>query len=228
MSLHPSFHIEFTRQHERELRRRLAKPTRSRRDETGRTDGTSELAELVPAARAGDSQAWASLVTRFSPALRATARTYRLQPADVDNAVQATWESALTHIAQLREPEAIGGWLTVIVKRQALHTIRSNRRESPAAEVPDAERPDVPTLEQPLIQAEQHAAVRAAVGRLPDRQRSLIAALLDSSKTSYADLSVKLTMPQGSIGPTRERALDRLRRDRQLAATLTVTSDSEL
>jgi RNA polymerase sigma factor (sigma-70 family) len=227
MSLHPSFHIEFTRQHELELRRRLVKPTRSGGDATGSAGGTSELAELVPAARAGDSQAWASLVTQFSPALRATARTYRLQPADVDNAVQATWESAMTHIAQLREPEAIGGWLTVIVKRQALRTIRSNRRENPVAEVPDEERPHVPTLEQPLLEAEQHAAVRAAVGRLPDRQRSLIAALLDGSKTSYADLSVKLRMPPGSIGPTRERALDRLRRDRRLSATLAVTSDSE-
>jgi RNA polymerase sigma factor (sigma-70 family) len=133
----------------------------------------------------------------------------------------------LTHIAQLREPEAIGGWLTVIVKRQALRTIRSNRRESPVEEVPDAERPDVPTVEQPLLEADQHAAVRAALGRLPERQRSLIAALLDGTKTSYAELSVKLRMPQGSIGPTRERALDRLRRDRQLAATLAVTSDSE-
>jgi RNA polymerase sigma factor (sigma-70 family) len=162
-------------------------------------------------------------VTRFSPTLRAVAHGYRLQPADVDNTVQATWESALAHIAQLRDPKAIGGWLTVILKRQATHTLESHRRERPLPEAPDPERPGTLTVEQSLVQAEQFAALRAAVARLPDRQRSLITALhLDGSRTTHTELSSKLRIPRGSIGPTRERALARLRRDRQLATTLTL------
>jgi RNA polymerase sigma factor (sigma-70 family) len=160
-------------------------------------------------------------VTRFSPTLRAVAHGYRLQPADVDNTVQATWESALAHIAQLREPEAIGGWLKVILERQAAHTLESHRRERPLPEVPDPEREDVATVEQSLLQSEQLAAVRAAVARLSDRQRSLITALhLDGSRTTHTELSSKLRIPRGSIGPTRERALSRLRRDPQLTTTL--------
>src|SRR5215472_9773270 len=182
MSLHPSFHSEFTRQHERDIQRKLAKPTRSRRDSAGRIDANAdELAGLVQAARSGDSQAWESLLARFSPMLRSVARDYRLQPADVDDVVQATWEAAISHIAQLREPEAIAGWLGVIVRRQALRAIRSHQREVPVAELLEREEPSRPGVEDNLLRAEQQVAVREAVGRLPDRQRSLITALLRDS-----------------------------------------------
>jgi DNA-directed RNA polymerase specialized sigma24 family protein len=70
------------------------------------------------------------------------------------------------------------------------------------------------------VQAEQREAVLAAVDRLPDRQRSLITALFYGSASSYQALSTKLGMPPGSIGPTRDRALGRLRRDRRLASAL--------
>ena len=224
MSLHPSFHSEFTRNHERDIQRKLAKPTRSRHDPAGRTDATAdELAGVVQAARSGDSQAWESLLARFSPMLRAVARDYRLQPADVDDVVQATWEAAISHIAQLREPEAIAGWLGVIVRRQALRAIRSHQREVPVAELLEREEPSRPGVEDNLLRAEQQVAVREAVGRLPDRQRSLITALLRDSEPSYTELSTKLRMPHGSIGPTRARAFSLLRRDRRLAATLAPT-----
>jgi RNA polymerase sigma factor (sigma-70 family) len=222
MTLHPSFHSEFTRQHEREVRRALAKPARSRREAAGRTDETAdELGALVQAAQAGDSQAWGSLLTRFSPMLRAAAREYRLQPADVDDVVQATWEAALSHIAQLREPEAIAGWLGVIVRRQSIRALRSRQREVPVAELLERDESHRPGAEDGLVRAEQQVAVRAAIGRLPGRQRSLVTALLSDSSPSYTELSAKLRMPQGSIGPTRERALSRLRRDRRLAMALT-------
>jgi RNA polymerase sigma factor (sigma-70 family) len=155
--------------------------------------------------------------------LRAVARDYRLQPADVDDVVQATWEAAISHIAQLREPEAIAGWLGVIVRRQALRTIRSHQREVPVAELLEREEPSRPGVEENLLRAEQQVAVREAVGRLPDRQRSLITALLRDSEPSYTELSTKLRMPHGSIGPTRARAFSLLRRDRRLVATLAPT-----
>jgi DNA-directed RNA polymerase specialized sigma24 family protein len=60
-------------------------------------------------------------------------------------------------------------------------------------------------------------ALRAAVKRLPDRERAILDAL-NHVADSYAQISRSLDIPLGSIGPTRERALARLRRDRYLAS----------
>ena len=128
MALHPSIHSDLTRHHELELRRRLARPGRAATKRPG-TETPDGLVELVAAARAGDPQAWSSLVTRFTPMLRAVARDYRLSPADVDDVVQTTWVAAFTHLAQVREPEAVSGWLCVTARRQALRTIKSRQRE---------------------------------------------------------------------------------------------------
>ena len=43
---------------------------------------------------------------------------------------------------------------------------------------------------------------------------------------SYTDVSRKLDIPVGSIGPTRERALALLRRDRQLSALVSSSGPS--
>ena len=64
-----------------------------------------------------------------------------------------------------------------------------------------------------LIRGEHRARLRAAVHGLPDRHRRLMATLLASPTPSYADVAVALDMPVGSIGPTRRRAIELLRRD---------------
>jgi hypothetical protein len=81
-------------------------PTR-RADRAG-TD--ADIATLVVAAGAGGDAAWRRLVTRFEPRLREVVRSYRLSPADVDDVLQTTWLRLFTHIGQIREPAAIGGW----------------------------------------------------------------------------------------------------------------------
>ncbi len=222
MTLHPSIHSDLIHQRELELRRRLALP---RRGEAKPSDEASRrLGKLVRASRSNDPYAWKSLVESFTPMLRAVAHDYRLSAADADDVVQATWAAAFTHIAELREPEAFGGWLCVTARRQALRTIRSRQREIAVEEPRHPGESDDAAFESSLVQEEQRAAVDAAVERLPQRQRSLIVALFYGT-SSYQTLSSKLRMPPGSIGPTRERALARLRRDRRLAAALQPTYD---
>ncbi len=222
MALHPSIHSDLTHQRELELRRRLALPGRSAAKSTD--EASKRLTMLVQASRSRDPYAWESLVECFTPMLRAVARDYRLSAADADDVVQGTWAAAFTHIAELREPEAFGGWLCVTARRQALRIIRSRQREIAVEEPRHPDESDHPAFETSLVQDEQRAAVDAAVERLPQRQRSLIVALFYGT-SSYQALSSKLRMPPGSIGPTRDRALARLRRDRRLAAALQPTYD---
>ena len=67
------------------------------------------------------------------------------------------------------------------------------------------------------MESERRDAVAAAVERLPDHHRVLVGELFGPSLPSYAEVSSKVGMPIGSIGPTRERMLERLRRDARIA-----------
>ena len=213
---HPLIHDELARQRSQELKA----GGRNRRDvHPGEPDLVShELTDLVRRARLGDQQAWEGLVERLTPALRATARSYRLNAADVDDAVQSAWAAAVRHIDRIREPEAIAGWMLVTVRREALRILRAHQGEIPVAELPERMTPDEPLPVNGLLESERGEALRAAVESLPVRQRTLMHALIHQPEPSYDELAKRLSIPVGSIGPTRQRALVRLRRNRQLAA----------
>jgi DNA-directed RNA polymerase specialized sigma24 family protein len=74
--------------------------------------------------------------------------------------------------------------------------------------------------EQELLTAERHAALRAALADLPPSSQRLIALLAQDPPLPYAEISVRLGIPVGSIGPSRSRCLDRLRRHPDIAALI--------
>jgi RNA polymerase sigma factor (sigma-70 family) len=178
------------------------------------------LAELTQDAAAGCEAAWRALVTRFDPMLRSVVRGYRLDAANAEDVVQTTWIRAYQHLDRLNEPEAVGGWLAVTARREALRSLQRGVREIPAEVPMRMEETDGATPESAVLQRERSAALRAAVARLPQRQEQLLSAILRQPGVSYGDLSAALAMPTGSIGPTRERALSRLRADQALSRVL--------
>jgi RNA polymerase sigma factor (sigma-70 family) len=188
-------------------------PKESHVPSEARTDPTA----LARSAAAGDRIAWEALVERVTPTLRSVARGFRLAPADVDDVVQATWLAAFTHIGKLRRPEAVRAWLIVTARREALRSLQRSAQEVLTDDVPDHAVTDDEALEAALA-AEQVHAVRVALRRLPDRQRQIIEGLFSPDQAGYAELSARLGIPIGAIGPTRERALARLGRDPELTA----------
>jgi RNA polymerase sigma factor (sigma-70 family) len=183
-------------------------------------DDLAATARLVRSAAAGDSRSWDELVARFTPRMRAAARGFRLSKADVDDVVQAAWLAAFQHINRLEKPESIGSWLLVTVRRAALRSLQRNARELLLEELPTPTEPDAAGPAAVVIEAERRTAVLAAVKRLPDRHQPLVDPAVAEAQTSYAELSVKLGMPVGSIGPTRGRVLERMRRDPRLLAAV--------
>jgi DNA-directed RNA polymerase specialized sigma24 family protein len=73
-------------------------------------------------------------------------------------------------------------------------------------------------VEQELLTGERHAALHEAFTRLPPCCQRLIAVLMEDPPVPYAQISARLGIPIGSIGPSRRRCLDRLRRDPAIAA----------
>lgn len=170
-------------------------------------------AELLNAARAGEEPAWEELIRRYGGLVQATANSFRLQQSDVANVVQSTWLKLFTSASSIRNPEKLGGWLTTTARREALALIRRSRSEitveSIGAERPSSDR----TPEDVVVAAETRNEVRAAVGSLTGRSRQLVDALFYEPECSYAELSQRIGLPVGSIGPTRMRALWNLHRE---------------
>src|SRR4051794_1156544 len=174
------------------------------------------LVATVNAAAAGDELAWDALVHRFTPMLRRVARGFRLAPHDVDDVVQSCWLSLFGSLHTLREPAAIAGWLATAARRQSLRARQGVVREALCEFPLDDGHAGPECLESVVLEAERVGVLRDAMRRLPGRQRKLLEAMIDEPDRSYADVSRGLGMPIGSIGPTCERGINRLRQDDRL------------
>jgi RNA polymerase sigma factor (sigma-70 family) len=176
-----------------------------------------ELSCLARGAAAGDESAWNELVRRLDGVLRGVARRYRLASADVDDVVQTTWLRAVDHVGRLNDPGAIAGWLVVTTRREAMRTLQRGVREVLTDDTTTIDDPDPASPEVLAIARERRAALHGAVDRLAGRQRVLLSSMLATPAPSYEQIAERLAMPVGSIGPTRDRALARLRDDPDLA-----------
>jgi DNA-directed RNA polymerase specialized sigma24 family protein len=87
------------------------------------------------------------------------------------------------------------------------------RRVEPVEDV-DVLRPAVTAdgPERVVLDREDGAVLWGAVARLSDRHRALLSSIAFPDYASYATISARMGMPIGSIGPTRRRTLDKVRR----------------
>jgi RNA polymerase sigma factor (sigma-70 family) len=178
----------------------------------------ADLEGTVLAAADGDGAAWRSLVDRFAVHIRAIARSHQLSAQDADDIEQSTWLRLLENIGGIRRPGAVAGWLTTTARRESLSTIKAGRREVPAEETVLDRETAAPVDGARLTAAERSAALAEAIAGLSDRDRSLIGLLFAEPEPSYAEISDALGMPVGSIGPTRQRCMARLRDNPRLQA----------
>lgn len=169
--------------------------------------------ELVRAAAGGDQSAWDELVRRYAALVWSVARAHRLDATDAADVSQTTWLRLVEHLGRLREPEHLGGWLVTTARRECLRVLARTGRELPddTAGV-DRAGPAEDSPEGHLLTDERRRLLWQALQLLPPRCQTLLRTLAGSPDASYADVSAALGMPVGSIGPTRMRCLDQLRR----------------
>ncbi|MDA0181683.1 sigma-70 family RNA polymerase sigma factor [Solirubrobacter phytolaccae] len=179
----------------------------------------AELERLVRDAADADDAAWNTLVRGYGPRLHAVARAQRVGSHDAEDVVQMTWLKLFTHIGTVREPAKLGGYLQTITRHTTWRHVSATRREQLEPDAIDAAVDDrQPGLEEGLIAEERSAVLAAALECLPPREKRLMQMLVREPEPTYAEISAELGMPIGSIGPTRARCLERLRRDPRLAA----------
>jgi RNA polymerase sigma factor (sigma-70 family) len=180
------------------------------------------VVELLHRVREGDRAAWDRLVALCTPMLRRIAGRHRLGTADAADAVQNTWLCCLQQLHRIRHPAALRSWLATTCRRECLSLLRHRARcratDLTAADGRLSQRAaeDVPDPVEWVLAAERVTVLRDAVAALPSRQRAVIRAVFTDQAGSYTDIAAALQLPPGSIGPTRQRAIQRLRQHPRL------------
>ena len=199
-------------------------------DDTHRRRDDSVVADLVARASGGDDRAWGALVERYAPLIWSICRRHRLDAAAAEDVGQTVWLQLVDHLDRVREPAALAGWLATTTRRECVRVLRADRAAQSARYVPDFELlPDEQgeTAEQEVLAAERHAALREAFARLGPRDQQLIAILIEDPPVPYAQISERLGIPVGSIGPNRARCLAKLRRHPAIAALINADAAAE-
>jgi len=191
--------------------------------EAGSMRDDPPVAELVARARNGEKRAWDALVERYAPLVWSICRRHGLSGADAEDVGQTVWLQLVDQLGRIRDPAALPGWLVTTTRHECGRILRAAGRMQPAGYVLDTGNiPDEQTVmpEHELLIAERHAALREAFTDLPPGCQQLVALLIEDPPVPYAEISARLGIPAGSIGPSRGRCVERLRRHPAIAALI--------
>jgi RNA polymerase sigma factor (sigma-70 family) len=189
----------------------------------------SEVSRLVRAGASGSETAWNELVRRYSPLVMAVTRTYQLTADDARDVSQTVWLRLVENLANLREPDALPGWLATTTQRECIRQLRQGRRMLPVDPHTDGALQLCETMDPDtgILRAELHQALRDGLAELPARDQELLKLRAADPPKSYEEISQLLGMPVGSIGPTLRRSLDRLRETSAMRAYLAAPAADE-
>lgn len=172
-----------------------------------------DIVELQKAAADGDEGAWRALVERYSPLVWSVSRACRLSHADAQDVHQFVWLTLTQHLSRINDPRSLGSWLYRVAKNESLRVVGQSERQVPTDTLIEPVAFDDATYaDARVLLEERNAELWAAVELLPPRCRALLRALMAETQPSYREISSQFSIPIGSVGPTRLRCLERLRR----------------
>lgn len=180
-------------------------------------------ASLVSRCLKGDGSAWGLLVRRYQRLVYTIVRRVGLDEHAAADVFQTVFERLVEHMPRIAEPHRLQAWIVTTTKREALlqrtraqRTVSMTRSEETqddaSAEWDLAD--ESPNAEEALAELQQLNQLRNALDQLEKPCRDLLLLLFreDDDKLSYEEVARRLSTSVGSIGPTRSRCLDKLRR----------------
>jgi RNA polymerase sigma factor (sigma-70 family) len=183
------------------------------------------IPSLVAASLDGDRAAWQQLVHRLERVVWKAVNMMTADDAVRQDAFAATWLRLVERLDTIREPEKLPGWLTTTATNEVRQILRHRSRQhvhvdwsapsgvfssllASASGGPGADGDH----ERELVRAETRRSVRRAFDALDEECRQLLAVLvLTDPPISYKEASEVLGRPIGSLGPSRNRCLQKLR-----------------
>ncbi len=177
--------------------------------------------ELIAACLGGDQSAWEALITRYQRLIYSIPIKARLSADDAADVFQSVCLKLYEKLSTLRDYERVSSWLITTTNREVWRVAARNRRDSAQAASVDEDEKDAlaeiaaagPLADEQRIELERQQAVRLALEALPERCRNLLIMLFYyKDELSYAEIARRMKMPVPSVGPTRARCLEKLKR----------------
>jgi len=162
--------------------------------------------ELIDSCLRGEQQAWTELIQRYERLIYSVARKLCPRSEDCADVFQGVCLDLFENLKQLRNDRTLPAWLMTVARRRSYAYIRDKRT--------DVSLDDYLDEYDPLVEAvEKEFLLERAVAELPDRCENLIRLLyFDTTEPSYAEVAERMGIPVASVGPTRARCLEKLRK----------------
>lgn len=169
---------------------------------------------LVKRCLSGQEEAWSQLIEKYKALIYSIPVKYGLPPHEAADVFQSTCVELLMHLPELRDPRALPKWLIQVAHHKCYHWKRQQQRlvsRDGEAELPEPEVP--PVAEQFVRQTQEEQMLREAMASLAPRCRRLVEMLFfESPARPYTEVASELNLAVGSIGLTRQKCIERLRK----------------
>lgn len=169
---------------------------------------------LVKECLAGNEEAWSKLIDKYKALIYSIPVKYNLPPHEAADVFQSTCMELLTRLPDLRKPQALPKWLMQVAHHQCFRVKRHQQRLVSRDAEPDLPDPETPAIAETLVQqTQEEQMLREAMGVLAPKCRRLIELLFfETPSRPYSEVASELGLAVGSIGFTRQKCIDRLRR----------------
>ena len=169
---------------------------------------------LVKECLAGNEAAWAQLIDKYKALIYSIPVKYGLPAHDAADVFQATCTELLVRLPELREPRALPKWLMQVAHHECYRWKRQQQRVISRDGEPDLPEPEIPAIAESVVQqTQEEQMLREAMNVLSPQCRRLVELLFFATPARpYANVAKELGLAVGSIGFTRQKCMDRLRR----------------
>jgi len=170
---------------------------------------------LVKECIAGNEEAWSLLIDKYKALIYSIPIKYRLPPQEAADVFQSTCMELLERLSELREPRALPKWLMQVAHHQCYRLKRQQQRLVSRDAEPDLPVPETPAIAETLVQqTQEEQMLREAIGNLTPQCRRLVELLFfETPPRPYTEVAADLGLAIGSIGFTRQKCIERLRRN---------------
>ena len=176
--------------------------------------GVRSDTRLVKQCLSGDEEAWSLLIEKYKALIYSIPVKYGLPAHEAADVFQATWMELLARLPELREPRALPKWLMQVAHHQCYRWKQQQRRVVSRDAEPDLREPETPAIAESLVQqTQEEQMLREAMTSLTPQCRQLVELLFfETPARPYAEVAKELGLALGSIGFTRQKCIERLRR----------------